>query len=116
MGLAVVLMCTNIVLAKDDKAKQPPAPAQPAPTAIMTQQEKDLLIANINAMRTQELRVAVLKQLSDEESAKLQGIQAAFCDKYKLDVNKFREGLYRYDDKAGKFIEAEPPKPPQPAK
>jgi len=110
--LAVVLVCANVVLAKDEKAKQQAqAPEQLVSTNTTTQQEKDLLIGNINNMRNQELRVAVLQQLLNEEVAKLRNVQAVFCDQYKLDIDKFRQGLYRYDDKTGKFVETEPLKP-----
>lgn len=75
------------------------------------QQEKDALIANIVALRNEEARVVVLQQLLNEEIARLRQMQAVFCDQYKLDPEKFRNGLYRYDEKAGKFIEEEVAKP-----
>jgi hypothetical protein len=104
--LAAVLCCSTLALAKDEAkpvAKQQPAAAQ---TMQMSQadQEKELLIANINNMRNQEIRAAVLQQLLNEEIAKLRNVQALFCDKYQLDVDKFRQGMYRYDEKAGKFV------------
>ncbi len=70
----------------------------------LARQQKELLIANINNLRNQELRVAVLQQLVNEEIAKLRNMQAVFCDTYKLDVEKFRLGQYRYDDRQGKFV------------
>jgi hypothetical protein len=123
--LVILLVSLNVVLAKDDKAKQKaqpqtrPAPqaqpqAQQAPSVIATQEQKDLLVTNINNMRTQELRVLVLQQLLNEEAAKLRNLQSVFCDQYKLDVDKFRKGLYRYDDATGKFNETEAPKPASP--
>lgn len=66
-------------------------------------QERESLVANINNLRTQEMRVAVLQQLFNEEVTKLRSMQAAFCEKYKLDLDKFRLGLYRYDEAQGKF-------------
>lgn len=114
--LAVVLLSCSIVLAKDEKKKvkqSATAPAQ-AQTAITTAQEKEALITNIANMRNQELRVAVLGQLLNEEIAKLRDVQKAFCSKYKLDLEKFRQGLYRYDEQQGKFIEVTPA--PAPAK
>jgi hypothetical protein len=119
--LVIMLVSFNVVLAKDAKIKekaQPktqPAPqaqpqAQQAPTVIATQEQKDLLVTDINNMRTQELRAVVLQQLLNEEAAKLRNLQSIFCDQYKLDVEKFRQGLYRYDDATGKFNETEPAK------
>lgn len=104
--LCVMLICCGAALAadkKDDKAKDQPATA--------AQQEKDSLAANIGHMRAQELRVAVLQQLHNEELAKLRSIQEAFCAKYKLDIEKFRKGLYRYDENKGKFVEIDASQP-----
>lgn len=74
---------------------------------VTKQQERDMLIANINALRNQEVRVAVLQQLLNEEIARLRQVQAVFCDQYKLDPEKFRTGLYIYDETQEKFIERE---------
>lgn len=71
------------------------------------QQQRDVLIANLTALRNQELRVAVLQQLIDEETAQLMRMQAIFSDQYNLDANKLRAGMYIYDDQAGKFVERE---------
>ena len=101
--VVVALLCAAPALAKDNKGKK--EAKQPAPAPVETaRQEKELLIANINNMRNQELRVAVLQQLLNEEIAKLRNVQAVFCDQYKLDIEKFRRGLYRYDDGQGKFV------------
>ena len=117
MFLAATLLISGIALAKDEKKnlKQPVlAPIQlQVPASVATPQEKEALVANINNMRNQELRVAVLGQILNEEVAKMRDVQASFCSKYKLNVEKFRQGLYRYDDKQGKFVEAEAPKPQQ---
>jgi len=75
------------------------------PAADKAKQEKDALIANINRLRNQDLRVAVLQQVVNEEVAKLRNLEVVFAGRYKLDVEKFRKGLYRYDDKSGKIIE-----------
>ena len=72
------------------------------------QREKNVMIANINALRNQELKVAVLQQIFNEEMAKLMQMQAVFCDQYKLDLHKFRSGLYQYDEREGKFVERKP--------
>jgi hypothetical protein len=66
-------------------------------------QEKETLAVNINNLRALEMRVAVLQQLFNEEVTKLRVAQAVFCEKYKLDLDKFRLGLYRYDEAQGKF-------------
>ena len=98
----VALLCATPALAKD-KAKE--EAKQPAPTPVETaRQEKEVLVANINNLNNQQLRVAVLQQLLNEEVAKLRNIQAVFCDAYKLDIDKFRMGQYRYDERQGKFI------------
>ncbi len=104
LGLVVIaLLCVTPVLAKNDKGKE--EAKQPAATPVETaSKEKEFLIANINNMRNQELRAAVLQQLLNEEIAKLRNSQAVFCDAYKLDIEKFRMGQYRYDDKQGKFV------------
>lgn len=118
VGLAMAFLVAGIVSAKEKSELKKDEPkkdvvavtqaALPETTAQQdtAKQEKDLLIANVNNMRDQELRVAVLQQLLNEEVLRLRNSQALFCDRYKLDVDKFRSGLYRYDEKQGKFIEA----------
>jgi hypothetical protein len=115
--LVLALLCPMSVLAKDGnegKTKAEPLAQQTAPVATPTPQsdqkaqEKEMLIANLNNLRNQELRVAVLQQLLNEAFVQLRNLQAVFCDAYKLDVEKFRQGLYRYDDKEGKFFEIKP--------
>ncbi|MDD4980992.1 MAG: hypothetical protein PHC54_07030 [Candidatus Omnitrophica bacterium] len=104
LALIVALLCVQVpLLAKDKKGA-----TQKGQAAVMNpaQQQKEALIGNINAMRNQELRVAVLQQLFNEEVEKLKNFQTAFCNEYKLDLDKFRKGLYRYDEKQGKFVEA----------
>jgi len=89
---AVVLLSSGIALAAgkvDNKKAQQPVPAvagKVSGTAIASQQDKETLVANIANMRNQELRVAVLGQMLNEEIAKLRQVQEAFCSKYKLDV------------------------------
>lgn len=101
---AAVLLCVQPVLAKDkSKVQETAKPAQQTPVEA-AKQEKELLIANINNMRNQEIRAAVLQQLLNEEITKLRSVQEAFCSKYKLDIDKFRQGLYRYDEAQGKFV------------
>ena len=101
----VVLLCATPALAKDKKKGKKEEAKQPAATPVETvRQEKELLVANINNLNNQQLRVAVLQQLLNEEAAKLRNTQAVFCDAYKLDIEKFRTGQYRYDDAKGKFV------------
>lgn len=107
--LAVAVACIQPALAQTKekgKAKQQTLESLQVPTEQdVAKQQKELLIANINNMRNQELRVAVLQQLLNEEIAKLRNVQAVFCDQYGLDIEKFRKGLYRYDEKEGRFVE-----------
>jgi len=85
---------------EQDKAE--PAAATPK---ITGEETKNLLAANVNAMRNQELRVAVLQQILNEEGGKLTQMQALFSDQYKLDPEKLRAGKYQFDAKTGKFTE-----------
>ena len=71
-----------------------------------------MLVATVNNMRNQEVRVAVVQQLLNEESTKLRNLQSSFCEQYKLDVDKFRQGLYRFNEETGQFEETEAPKAP----
>lgn len=71
------------------------------------QSEKDILVANINALHNQETRVTVLQQLLNDETAKLRQMEAVFCDQYNLALERYRAGKYQYDAKTGKFIEKE---------
>lgn len=71
----------------------------------LAEQEKKLLMSNISAMRNQDMRVIVLQQILNEESAKQIQMQAVFCDQYKLNPEKFRAGKYTVDDKTGEIKE-----------
>lgn len=101
----------NIVTAQAEKeeviSSSDNVPQEALREQTAKQQEKDVLIANINTLRNQEVRVAILQQLLNEEVAKLRQVQAVFCDQYKLDPEKFRAGLYIYDEAEGKFVEKE---------
>ncbi len=105
--IAAVLLCTQPLQAKTkDKAKEETKQAvKPLAQVDKAKQEKEALITNITVLRNQELRVAILQQLLNEELAKLRDVQTAFCNKYKLDIEKLRKDLYRYDEKENKFIE-----------
>ena len=108
--VAVVMLGSAVAaLAKEPEKKTEPAPAaQPITESDAAKQEKEVLIANINNMRNQELKVAVLQQVLTEAVGQLRQVQAVFCDQYKLDPEKWRKGEYRYDEKLGKFIEIKP--------
>ncbi|MBI4244972.1 MAG: hypothetical protein HY606_12855 [Planctomycetes bacterium] len=69
------------------------------------QSEKDILVANINALRNQETRVTVLQQLLNEETANLRQMEAVFCDRYNLVPEKYRSGKYQYNADTGEFSE-----------
>ena len=90
------------------KVSQPPAStaaAKPVTATPAQNSARDALVNNIGALRTQELRVIVVQQILNEEMTKLDATQKNFCSQYKLDLEKFRKGLYRYDDQQGKFVE-----------
>lgn len=111
MIFAGIFLCSSPAFAKE-AAKAPEKAIQPAPLAAPNQpagqaaaQEKEALVTNINNLRNADLRAMVLQQLLSEEMARRQNLEAVFCDRYKLDINKFRKGLYSYDEKEGKFTE-----------
>ncbi len=104
--LAVLLVALAVLFSVTPAFAKKAKPAAPAPAAsIATPEQKQALVNDINSIRTFELRVAILQQLLNEEVAKLRSTEENFCVKYKLNVEKFRKGLYRFDDAAGKFIE-----------
>lgn len=80
-------------------------PAVKSPEEQQLEREKNILIANFNAMSNQELTVNVLQQLLNREIMELKRMQAVFCDQYKLNPEKWRQGLYEYDAASGKFLE-----------
>ena len=99
------LLLAVIFLASVVPAFAAPAKTQAPAVKSANSAEKDQLIANLNNMRNQEVRVIILQQLLNEEAGKLNGVQEGFCKTYKLNVEKLRQGLYRYDDAQGKFVE-----------
>ncbi|MCK5306067.1 MAG: hypothetical protein KAJ66_02955 [Candidatus Omnitrophica bacterium] len=111
--LMIMLMVTILstpALARERKQDKKSDAAKQVEIKVPSQeakQEKDILVANINAMRNREIKVAVLQQLLNEEIANLRQMQAVFCDQYKLDPDKFRSGLYIYDEEKTKFVERE---------
>jgi hypothetical protein len=108
-ALVLISVCANPVLLRAQEKKGDKAGVNQISTADRAKQEKDVLIANINGLRNQEFRVAILQQIVNEELEKLRNLEAVFSDQYKLNVEKFRQGLYRYDDKLGKIVEQPAP-------
>mgnify|MGYP001561457487 CR=1 FL=1 len=72
------------------------------------EEKKRALINNFNIMRNQELRVILLQQMLNEEASKLGSLQEQFCRLYNLDIQKLRQGNYRYDETQEKFVEIQP--------
>lgn len=106
--IALTLLSVHPAQAKSkDKAKaEAKQPAKPlSQQKDAASQERPALIADITNLRNQDLRAAILQQLLNEELVKLRNIQAEFCNKYKLDIEKLRKGLYSYDEKENKFVE-----------
>lgn len=111
---ALVLLSTAAIApAAAGERRQPQSPAAQLNTQTGTKEEKkQALINNFNIMRNQELRVILLQQMLNEEAAKLRNLQEQFCRLYNLDIQKLRQGIYRYDEAQEKFVEALP-QPPQ---
>ena len=112
--LGLGLLSITPVLAEDAAVKKEPAKgaSTAAVPASPKDQEKQVMIGSLRAMQNQEVRVLVLQDLFNREAADLRQTQAVFCDQYKLDLEKWRKGLYRYDTKQDKFVE----QTPEPAK
>lgn len=113
----LVLFCAAMPLqarAGERRAKEQAQPAVQLSTQAGSKEEKkQALINNFNMMRNQELRVMLLQQMVNEEVNKLGSLQEQFCKLYNLDVQKLRQGLYRYDEAQEKFIEVAPQQMPQ---
>ena len=110
--LALSLIFLKTSFAAEAKAKT----ANDAPTAVVTQaisaddkkRIEQTLSAQLQELDNNQARVIVLQQLFNEEAAKLRQQQLLFCDIYKLDVEKWRQGFYQYDSNQGKFVEKQP--------
>lgn len=100
--LVVLSLFSGIAWA--EKKKEAPVDAQ---KQALVQQVKQ----NLAALSYQEATAAVLGAQYQKELNNLQQMQAVFCDNHKLDVAKFRQGKYRFDEKEGKFVEQEPANP-----
>ncbi len=71
----------------------------------LAERNKTKLLGLVKDIQNQERKVLVLADLYNQELSGLRQKQSFFCDIYKLDLEKFRKGLYAYDEKSGKFIE-----------
>ena len=111
MGLLMGSAVGVKVWAEEKKTVAPPAAA--APTEEQRKAFVQQVKSNAAALNLQEVTVQVLGMQYQKELNSLQQMQAVFCDTYKLDVNKFRQGRYRFDEKTGKFNEVEPKAPGQ---
>ena len=95
---------TEVLPKEQSPSTKPPAVSESTKEQQL-EQEQNILIANFNALRNQEITVNVLQQLFNRELAELMRMQAVFCDQYGLNPDKWRQGLYEYDATSGKFIE-----------
>ena len=115
LGLGVLCVFTVVVARsadnkEADKAKDT-VPTEQKQALSPQDQAKQQVVNDLGLMQNQEVRVIVLQQVLSREAAELRQSQAVFCDSYKLDVEKWRKGLYRYDEKQAKFVEV--PETPQ---
>ena len=74
----------------------------------LTEQEKAVLQDNINNLRNQSITVQVLGNQYNKELAELRRMEAVFCDLYELDVAKWRQGIYTWNEEQEKFIVSKP--------
>lgn len=102
--ILVILTCLTavgleVVPAFAQERQQAPSQAEAALQQLQTE---------LNALEMQRMTVTVLQlQLTKELNAWRQ-MEAVFCDKYGLNVDKWRKQLYRFDPKENKFVEVEP--------
>ncbi|GEM_PF-2742248 len=96
--IVVVLAVAALTLAGEARAEEKKTEAQ---TAYETLQKDE----TFRQLREHEIRAIVLRQLFREEAEKLRRKQEEFCKTQELDVEKWRKGLYAYDNKTGKFVE-----------
>lgn len=59
-------------------------------------------------LESKHMVVMVLAQQYNKELAELRSLEVDFADTYNLDVTKWRENLYIWDEEKGSFIEREP--------
>ncbi len=66
---------------------------------------KDAVVKELRVIQAQEIRLLVLQQLFNQEAAVLKQKHSAFCQANDLNEEKFKKGLYQFDEATGKFIE-----------
>ena len=98
--LAMLGSFSAVACAKDSAAKKEETKISSAKEAVL----KDLRL-----IQAQEIRLVVLQQLFNQEAAVLKQKHTAFCQANKLDEEKFKKGLYRYDEASNKFNEISTP-------
>ncbi len=76
--------------------------------ALIQQVRQD--VGNLNM---QQITVQVLGMQYQKELNTLQQLQQQFCKAYKLDLNKFQQGMYVFNEQEAKFVEQQPPAPAQ---
>lgn len=114
LGVGILCAAASVtVYAEGETTGEPKAAEAVAEKPVLSpeDQAKKQVINDLGVMQNQEVRVIVLQQVLSREVAELRQSQAVFCDAYKLDVEKWRKGLYRYDEKQAKFVEV-PETPP----
>lgn len=117
--MAILFSAITPATAGERRKPQQAAAAQLNAQTGTKEEKKQALMNNFNIMRNQELRVMLLQQMLNEEAVKLGNLQEQFCRLYNLDIQKLRNGLYRYDQAQDKFVEIErqapqlPPVQPQ---
>ncbi len=71
------------------------------------QLNQERLQQDISRIKSQEVVVQVLAAQYNKELAELRRMEAIFCDVYKLDIDIWRKGQYRWNNEKGKFVVAE---------
>lgn len=66
---------------------------------------KEEVVQASRQIQAQEIRLVVLQQLFNQEAAVLKQKHTVFCQAHNLDEEKFKKGLYQYDQATGKFSE-----------
>ncbi len=98
---AILSIGLPAVWAQDVSAAQTDEQAQQE----QLKKQMDILRNNVAALQGKQARVAVLRQLLEEELSDLRQMQAVFCDQYNLNPDKFRAGLYRFNEELNRFEE-----------
>lgn len=114
-GVVLGMLTIGVVAAPGwakEPAKNAPKRAEaPAPDDAQQQAFIQQVRQNIAALNFQEVTASVLGAQYQKEVNNLQQMQAVFCDTYHLDVTKFRQRKYRFNEHDGTFAESDPAKP-----